>query len=438
MEEITKKKKKKPVITRKITENGVELTCHFLPYQEKAKDSKQRISGIVGGRGCGKTVFVSAMAFLEIIQGGKVLLFAQDYKALINTVFGEIVKRFREAQLEPKVNYQQKTIFWGEGSLYGFSYENIDSVRGMSEISLLILDEMALAPANIFEVATPCLRGSKRNTRILFSTTPNKETVWNKWFLDTSDKDIFRATTMDNTELTEEEIELQKKAIKNENAYKQEILGEILDNEISFSVVSRKDFPTYYKGRYGLVSMGIDCSGSGCDFNVFTVVDENGILEIVKEQVADTFRLTNIANGLIEKWNVKFVNIDNSGGFGQGLYDMLKNNDKVVVNQVNFGQSPKNKDIYVNWRAEAYFNLAEKIKNGFYIDNEEIIEELSYTTYSINNKGKTQLRPKGEIKEYIGRSPDASDSLILACYTFDNVPLSKAETLKIVMNFASL
>jgi hypothetical protein len=40
--------------------------------------------------------------------------------------------------------------------------------------------------------------------------------------------------------------------------------------------------------------------------------------------------------------------------------------------------------------------------------------QLSYTTYIINNRGQMQLIPKDEIAKIVGGSPDHSDSLVLA------------------------
>ena len=308
-------KEKRPVFTRTVDETGqIFIDCHLLPHQKKARESTKQISGIVGGRGCGKSIFLSVMAVSEILQGGKVILFAQDFKALMLTMFKEIQERFRECQLVPEVNNGIKSIKFGNGELYGFSYENIESVRGLSECSMLILDEFAIAPINILETVAPCLRGSSRRKRIIFGTTPRKGSIWNKWFRDdTVDKDVFTATMYDNTELDEEDYKLQENAIKDDKAFQQEILGTILDDDVEFGIIRQSDYPLCRKENYGIRKMGIDCAGSGGDYNVFVVSDDNGILEIVREQIADTYKLYSIANELTKKWNVKRINIDCTG-----------------------------------------------------------------------------------------------------------------------------
>ena len=425
---------KHPVFTRK----GDEIKCHMLPHQLKAKDSKKRISGIVGGRGCGKSIFLSAMALLEIIQGGKVLLLAQNYKSLRLNLFQEVINRFFECGLKPSVNYAEMSIKFGNGVLYGFSYENVDSVRGISGVSMLMLDELALAPNNLFETVTPCLRGSTRQTRILFATSPRKGSTWNKWFKDTTvEKDIFTASMLDNTELDEDEIDLQKKTIKDEMAYRQEILGEILDDDVEWGIIKQSDYPLIKKPAFGIRKLGIDCAGSGGDNNEFVVVDDVSILEKVTRQIADTYQLYNIANDLIKKYDIRRVNIDCTGGFGNGIADMINHKNNIAVNRINFAQKPNN-DIYLNARAEMYFNLVDKIKEGFYIDDLEIKEELQFTTYNINGTGKTLLCPKNTIKEMIGRSPDSADALALALYDIQVEEITPQESLNIALQFVGI
>jgi len=432
---------KKPVFTR---EDGI-LKVHLLEHQLAAANSKKKISGIVGGRGCGKSIFLSAMIVQEMCQGGKVILFGQDYKALLFTLFKEVVDRFEECGFTPYVNYGTKFMKFNGGELYGYSYENIESVRGLSEVSLLVLDELALAPKNIFETVTPCLRGAKRPIRILFATTPKKGTVWNKWFKDDSiDKDIFTATMFDLPDdiITKEEKELQRNTIKDPAAFQQEMLGVILDDDIEFCIISKNEYPTMKMPPKGRKKLGIDLSGYGADQNVFCVSDETGIIEIVKETVADTWKLYNIAKELIRKYNIVDINLDGTGGYGKGLADVLRTEKNLHVNEINFGSKAKQPDKYVNTRTEMYIEACEKIRNGFYIDdNSELKDELSYMSYSINGNGKTALVPKSTVKDLLGHSPDTADAFVLSVYDLENElepEITPEQGLNICMKFVNI
>lgn len=429
-------KKKHKVIEK--TEDGIQI--NLMKHQRAALNSKKQIAGIVGSRACGKTIYMSVEAFLEIVKGGRVLVLAQNYKSLKLNIFREIQNRFYEAGLKPEVNTSEMSIRFGNGELYGFTYEAIDSTRGLTEISLLLLDELAYAPVNLLSTVTPCLRGTEHGSRMRFGTSPKKGSIWNKWFKDpTVDKDMFTATMFENTELSEEDIELQKKAIKDEAQYQQEVLGVILDDDVQFGIIRVADYPTVRKAPCGQRRLGIDCAGSGADYNVFVVVDGSGILEKVKIQNADTFALFNTADRLIRDYEVKTVNIDCTGGFGNGLKDLLMmNRPGLLVYGINFGQKPKD-ETYLNARAEMYFNLASKIRDdGFFVDDVDVREELQYTTYEINAAGRTYIVPKQSIKELIDRSPDTADALALALYDSAESVISPSEALGIAMRFATI
>lgn len=436
MTETLERRKHKPI--ERLPDGSLQV--NLMKHQRAAYASTKQIAGIAGSRSCGKTIYLSVEAFLALIQGKRVMVMAQNYKSLKLNIFREIKNRFQEAGLIPEVNSSDMTIKFGTGELIGFTYESIDSTRGMTEVALLLLDELAYAPPNLLSTVAPCLRGAG-GSRIRFGTSPKKGSIWNKWFRDTSvEKDLFTATMFENTELDEEDYELQKKAIKDEMQYRQEILGEILDDDVEFGVIKATDYPMQRKAAHGIRKMGIDCAGSGGDNNVFTVVDDAGILEEVKIQIADTFKMFSIAQELIKKWDIRRINIDVTGGFGNGVYDMLKANYKnIIINGVNFGEKPKDEKRFVNARAEMYFDGTDRIRDdGFYVDDPMIKEELQFTTYDITSPGKVLLCPKEVIKKLIGRSPDSADALMLALYDADSMLLSPAESLNIAMQFATI
>lgn len=436
MTETLERRKHKPI--ERLPDGSLQV--NLMKHQRAAYASTKQIAGIAGSRSCGKTIYLSVEAFLALIQGKRVMVMAQNYKSLKLNIFREIKNRFQEAGLIPEVNSSDMTIKFGTGELIGFTYESIDSTRGMTEVALLLLDELAYAPPNLLATVAPCLRGAG-GSRIRFGTSPKKGSIWNKWFRDTSvEKDLFTATMFENTELDEEDYELQKKAIKDEMQYRQEILGEILDDDVEFGIIRATDYPMQRKAAHGIRKLGVDCAGSGADNNVFTVVDDAGILEEVKIQIADTFKMFSIAQELIKKWDIRRINIDVTGGFGNGVYDMLKANYKnIIINGVNFGGKPKDEKRFVNARAEMYFDGTDRIRDdGFYVDDPMIKEELQFTTYDINSAGKVLLCPKSVIKELIGRSPDSADALMLALYDSDSMLLSPTESLNIAMQFATI
>lgn len=126
-----------------------------------------------------------------------------------------------------------------------------------------------------------------------------------------------------------------------------------------------------------------------------------------------------IARELIAKYDVKQVNIDMTGGFGQGLYDMLElsaNLGNFELNGINFGQSALDKEHYLNARAEMYFITAKNCRDTFCFpeDDEELREQCRAVQFECC--GKTKLIDKEVIKGMVGGSPDSSDAFCLAHY----------------------
>ncbi len=94
-----------------------------------------------------------------------------------------------------------------------------------------------------------------------------------------------------------------------------------------------------------------------------------------------------------------------------GYYAVL-NKEYPNVNLVPFASKPNNES-YANKRAEMYFNLAKAVRNGLYIDDPMLTEELTNTRFMLDKNDKYILMPKAELKLILNRSPDTADALAL-------------------------
>ena len=223
------------------------------------------------------------------------------------------------------------------------------------------------------------------------------------------------ATIDDNTHVTAEERANMKEWLKGD-LFDQEILGKILAGDVECAVFPKECFGRTWLPPRGTPSMGIDCAGYGRDCNVFYVIDDVHILEKHKVEVADTFEMNNIARRLISKHGIRQVSIDGTGGYGQGIYDMLKIDPQLDVHFVNFGGAAEENNKFANARAEMYFRLAEGMRREFRLDDAETEEELRILSSETTTSGKALLIPKETVKKVLGRSPDSADALALAYY----------------------
>lgn len=398
----------------------MDIKISLLPKQKLFVSSSKPNTLFLAGRGSGKSYAESILAATNVCKGNKVLVLAQNYRSLSLNLFQEIENRLKEWNVSYDYNHSNMTITVQNGSIYGFSYENIDSLRGLTNISVAILDEIALAPIPdiLFAALYPCLRGENIIPKIYFATTPRAGSAWNTYFKNVQNREdylIIRSTTYENTYLTEESLELMSSNLSNDMK-KQEMLGELLDGAIENCIVNISDIST--EKRYGnkKYSIGIDFARFGNDSTSIVLQDSLEIVDIRNLQKADT---NEIVTNYLEITNIIGTvptYLDGTGGYSSGFFDSLK--CEYDLTELNFAGKPNNEN-YSNIRTEIYFELAEAIRHGFYIDSNkysDILEALKATSYFINSVGKRALVPKENIKRIIGHSPDNLDALALSFY----------------------
>ncbi len=404
------------------------LEDRLLPIQKKLIHSKKMYAGICSSRATGKTWIMSWLITLALMKGQRILAFSQTYSTLKQNLFAEVIKRFTELQMEfpeiydqliPQFNRADMTISFNKGLCFGYTYENMENVRGQSDISLLTLDEVAMAPADLLDIVGPCLRGFNITPQIRFCTTPRVGSIWNRRFKEhmaLGDWDVFTGTYKENTNLSPESIAMIEASVTDPLMRKQELEGEIMDTAIENCILADVTMSSVVRGKDSKYYMGIDMARYGNDSTVIVVRDSFRILEKVPLFHADTYKVASEVEKLIRKYpNVK-VFIDGTGGFSSGVEDYLKLG--YTINSVNFGS--KAKDQYnLNARADMYTNLVKAIDGGFFIEDQEIMDELFATSYIITAQGKKAIVPKEDIKEILGHSPDATDALALTFYDTD-------------------
>ena len=104
-------------------------------------------------------------------------------------------------------------------------------------------------------------------------------------------------------------------------------------------------------------------------------------------------------------------------GLGYAILDRLTELGFDTVG-FNGGGSPGLfvKDKFLNCRAQAFWALREGLEAGQIMlpKDEVLFEELLAHSWRPTSAGKIQIRPKDEIRNAIGRSPDRADAVVLA------------------------
>lgn len=414
----------------------------LFPHQKQFIESTAPITFLCCGRGAGKSYVASLLIIKSFLEGKRVIALAQTWKSLSEVLFAEVTSRLDELSIPYDFNKTSMKITYGTGTIYGGTYENLEAIRGLSNISLAVCDEAALSPSKLFPTLSPCLRGEGITGAIKLLSTPRRGSWLNLYVHDNQDKvEVITAKTSDNKFITAEQIELMKASIVNKDLLEQELNGVMLDISSDASILQMSDYQSCDKGETAdAYYCGIDLAGLGADNNVFTIISKYRIEDQIVMNRADTFQLFETFKQLNDKWKIQNTCIDITGSTSNGLFDMMKKLG-FRCDGVNFARKPYDEK-YSNARSEMYVELANEVKNGLYIQDQDIRVELAYTTINVNDRGKLALDKKEKIKEILGHSPDRSDSLALAVYAMkhsvDDTYYSSAKNLDIAMKFITI
>jgi len=362
-----------------------------------------------------KSYVASLYIVVNFLRGLRVIALAQNFKALNEVLFMEIRARLDEMEIDYHFERQNMKITYGKGVIFGASYENLESIRGLSKISVAVCDEAALSPNTLFSSLSPCLRGEGIDPYIRLLSTPRKGSWLNMYIKEHPDTvEVIHAKTSDNPLITDEQLQLMKQSMVNRDILQQELDGVMLDIDSDSSIVRYRDFIKDKRDSARQKWLGSDMAGLGADSNAYVVIDKFGVVEYKTIQEQDTFQKTETINSLWDKHSVISGCIDATGGYGQGAEDLLKQRGRDILG-VNFADKATDPDKYPNVRTQMYLELAEEVKNGFWIP-EEARAELLAQSVTINNKGKLALIPKADIKKVLGHSPDLCDAIALSVF----------------------
>ena len=373
------------------------------------------------GVASGKSAALAIWIVLQCCKkpGIRGIIVAQSFRALEKVLIQEIRCFCEWAKVPYDYNRGRMEIHFPNGSaLFAYSGENPNAVLGLSEISLLAIDEAAYAPELMYNFCRDRMRGGKYPNMVRLISSPNSLAKVQNWFGELVKKypdKVIHASSLDNRFiLPSYKEELKERYVEGTNLYKQQVLGEIVDCDVASQIVFRNQFSATRQGNSNEYYLGYDASGLGADKDVIMVIDKYGIVEYKELLEADTFTKAAIINDYYNKYQIKAACADATGGYSLGVLDTLKAKNIDIIG-VNFAQKSYS-DKYPNARTEMYLDLATEIKNGFFVEDTNIREEILAQQVTINTKGLQALVPKELIKKNIGHSPDHSDALALAVY----------------------
>jgi hypothetical protein len=158
---------------------------------------------------------------------------------------------------------------------------------------------------------------------------------------------------------------------------------------------------------------GVDVAGPGEDETVVCVRQGPRIIALRGWSGRDA-RGDVLATLMPFKSRLKSVNVD-SVGIGEYFSQYLRDHGLRVSN-INAGGSPRNKDKYVNRKAEVYWQFHERVKAGDLagLTDDKAIAQLASIRYGHNHRGQIEIESKEDARKRGVKSPDRAEAVILA------------------------
>lgn len=419
------------------------------PKQKEIIQSKSRYKVIRAGRRGGKTSMeVEDMTFSAVSGKDRNIFYIAPNQIQARDIIWEVFRKrltgigeFNEQRLEIRV----PTVDKGFSLIKLAGWENRENFRGKSAYKLVFdeVDTMRDFFLGWQEIFRPTLMDT--GGPATFIGTPKKENPNLRRLEKVAETDknfeCFHFTSFDNPYLPASELEIIKEEYKDNNqAYRQEIMAEHIDNEGAlFHYNSLLDVFTNSVIKQGEKYLIVDVADDGSDKTIFSFWED---LEEYRREEFLNLNTETIINKIREyasqdKIPYSHIAVD-AIGVGAGVasssllsgivgykssYSPIRTDLSIVkLPNKNYTKEANLTSDYRNLRSQCIFTLADQVNNHKIASKvtgrqkEVIVDELSNYQDVSTGDGKRQATAKEDIKEILGRSPDNSDTWIMRMY----------------------
>ena len=295
-----------------------------------------------------------------------------------------------------------------------------DAFRG-TYFDGVVLDEYGQMRRQFYtEVIRPAI-ADRQGWAWMIGTPQGKDQLYERFSADMADPGRFacRYTVDESGIIPPEELEEMKKDMT-PMAIRQELYCDFTasasDILIPIDLVSGAVLKTHREAdiRRSPRVIGVDVARYGDDKTC--IVRRQGLMAYTPAVFdgLDNMRIADIVVAEIINFKPHCVFID--AGRGEGVIDRVRQLGYSVV-EANFGAKAMDDVRYANRRSEMWDKVRKWLESGGAIpDDEALIEELSTPTYSFDASNRLFLEKKEKIKERMGKSTDAADSLALTFF----------------------
>jgi PBSX family phage terminase large subunit len=430
------------------------ISCKLQPQFLKLVKSNKKVFVYKGGRGGGKSYAIADFIIGRCVTGRESVYCGRVIKSTVDInmriIFEERLKYFNEKLIESGIlkagkvfyNVTNKGVDFmhmnNASKIYfvGFGDKTIEQITS-TNISIAWVDECHNITKRQLDRLIPSIRFGD-NTRVIFSYNPQFRTddilkeseihkdTWEVITTNFSDNKYFMSNAT-LVQLYEDDKKLMEEGQISEAKFNHIWHGEpfVEDEEVLITYGMIQKNLEYLSQDYKnfKICMGVDVALTDNDYSVILIRQGNKIKDIIRMKNKDGYALAQEIVKFKKIYGVNFIMID-SIGVGASPCSVLKNLFHENIFEVNNGMQARDKSKFYNIRAESYSKIKDMLLKGFDFGDgydveykEELIKQLSFVPYKIDNSNRVQIEKKEFIKKVIGCSPDIADALALTYST---------------------
>lgn len=344
-------------------------------------------------RQCGKSILAVILLIKFSLEETCTNVVIEPTQAQSRRLFKQIVKALDGSGAIVSANSTLLTIEFKNGSEILFkSAEQKDSLRGFTVNGLMVIDEGAFIPTEIYNILYPCCDAN--NAPILVISTPlfMEGEFYNLYISNSDLVKTYDWSKYDTSKyLSTEKLEYYRQTIA-PLKFRSEYLGEfITEGSYIFGDFIKCIKQSKNTPYYGGIDWG---SGNGGDYTVLTLMDrEANVTHIYSWKNLDSvLQIEEIAK-VLEDFHIQVVEVE-MNSIGRIYYDQLKR--KTKANIIKFTTTNESKRNIIENLSTAF----QKSMIGI-IEDKELIKELQHYAMEKTTKGYTYNGANGVNDDYV-------------------------------------
>ena len=377
------------------------------------------------------------LTFLSIYpNNSRVITTANTFTQVEQNLWGEVRRQFHGARVP--LGGEMTNHAWKLGPVWegvGLSTNQPDSFQGKhADHVLVIFDECQDIAREIWRAANTLMSGPDCYWLVIANPTKISGSFFDAchspdWHVETLsclDHPNIIANDIVMPGVTPAFVEEYRKLGEDSPEWASRILGEFPESDefslITLRMIAQAANPC---GITEDAHIGLDVARFGGDRNVLVVTKDRTVIDRIGWTGADLMETTGRAIEAMRKHAVPAQNVHvDVIGIGAGVVDRMREQGH-RVDAVNFAEAQKDDwrgifprtMLFKNRRAELYWAMRQLMADGAYTlpaEYRDIASDLTAPRYTYDSAGRIQIEAKDDIKERLGRSPDAGDAAVIA------------------------